>query len=222
MKKRVLIILAFICIAFAGCIKPLNDGSLPAATADAIAANSYFPVTSGTYWVYVVGSVAGNDTLTIKMQGTTSVINNKTYFNCISNSKQTGTNVGYVYATNHLFCTRSTSATAALTIEFQVLIDTAAIGYSWTTTPTDSGLINSYPVRTVNTIKEKDITKVINGKIFSSVIHTQVDLQYNYGTGFQSYTTYDYYFAKGIGMIEQDATISGLTQTETILGYSIK
>ena len=101
--------------------------------------------------------------------------------------------------------------------------DSKAVGDTWTTTPTDNGTISGFPARTVNTIKEKGITKVVNGKTFTDVIHTQVDLQYNLGSGFTSTALYDFYLAKGVGMIETDTSVSGnIYEKETITDYSIK
>ena len=75
----------------------------------------------------------------------------------------------------------------------------------------------------VNTIKEKNTTKVVNGKTFTNVIHTQVDLQYDLGGGFQSVAVYDIYLAKGVGMIESDTSIQGSPyDVSTLTSYSIK
>lgn len=120
-----------------------------------------------------------------------------------------------------LYCRQSPGY--GINIELHVGNDTKAAGYSWTTTPTADGLVNGFPARMINTIKEKGISKVINGKTFNNVMHTQVDLQYDVGTGFESYSIYDLYLAKGIGMIESDTGISGtIYDKETILSYNIK
>lgn len=216
MKKILSILILGGAMLIAGCSKKNNPG--PSASAD-----SYLPVSSGSTWTY--NDVMGGNTsqLTITMTGATSVINGKTYYTGTSASSTRGTSTGYFYAANHSYSFRATSATASITIELQMGNDEQGVGYSWTTTPTDNGTINGVSAKTVNTIKEKNITKVVNGKTFTNVIHTQVDLQYDLGTGFQSVVTYDIYLAKGVGMIENDTSVSGSPyEVETITGYTVK
>jgi len=216
MRKIFAIMIIGGAILAAGCSKKNNPG--PSASAD-----SYLPVSSGSTWTYndVVGGSASQ--LTITMTGGTSVINGKTYYAGTSASSTRGTSTGYFYAANHSYSFRATSAAVNITIELQMGNDEQNVGYTWTTTPTDNGTINGVSAKTVNTIKEKNISRTVNGKTFNNVIHTQVDLQYDLGTGFQSVATYDIYLAKGVGMIENDTSVSGSPyEVETITGYTIK
>ncbi|MDO3628507.1 hypothetical protein [Mucilaginibacter sp. BT774] len=216
MRKIFAIMIIGGAILAAGCSKKNNPG--PSASAD-----SYLPVSSGSTWTYndVVG---GNSSqLTITMTGATSIIGGKTYYAGTSVSPAKGTSTGYFYASNHFYSFRATSAAAGITIELQMGNDEQNVGYSWTTSPTDNGTVAGVPAKTVNTIKEKGITKVVNGKTFNNVIHTQIDLQYDLGTGFQSVAVYDIYLAKGVGMIENDTSVSGSPyEVETITGYTVK
>lgn len=216
MKKILPILILGGAMLIAGCSKKSNPG--PSASAD-----SYLPVSSGSTWTY--NDVVGGSTsqLTITMTGGTSVIGGKTYYAGTSASSTKGTSTGYFYAGNHFYSFRATSATAGITIELQMGNDDQNVGYSWTTTPTDNGTVNGVPAKMVNTIKEKNISRTVNGKTFNNVIHTQVDLQYDLGTGFQSVATYDIYLAKGVGMIENDTSVSGSPyEIETITGYTVK
>jgi hypothetical protein len=215
MKKYLFVIIIGAALA-TGC-KSKNDPK-PASS------DSYFPVTSGSSWSYndVVNGGTVN-TLIVSMTGASSVINNKTYFTASSVSSVNGSTTGYYYSANHSFAIRATNAAAAVTIELQLGNDSLAVGSTWTTTPTDNGTVSSFPAKTINTIKEKGITKVVNGKTFTDVIHTQVDLQYNFGGGFQSTAVYDFYLAKGVGMIETDSSVGdNRHEVETITGYTIK
>lgn len=214
MKKYLLAIITG-AVLMAGC-KSKNDPK-PASS------DSYFPVTSGSTWSYNDVVNGANNTLTIKMTGATSVFNNKTYYQATSTSSANGTTIGYYYAANNTFAIRATNTAAAITIELQLGNDAQAVGYSWTTTPTDNGTVSGFPARTINTIKEVNITKAVNGKTFTNVIHTQVNLQYNLGSGYQSTALYDFYLAKGVGMIETDTSIGGAAyEKETITDYTIK
>lgn len=216
MKKYLLVIIAGAMLA-AGC-KSKNDPK-PASS------NSYFPVTSGSTWNYddKVGNAASS-TLIITMTGQTATINSKKYYTATSTSSATNTTTtGYYYATDHSFAIRATNAKAAVTIELQLGNDSLAVGTTWTTTPTDNGTISGFAARTINTVKEKGITKVVNGKTYTDVLHTQVDLQYNLGLGFTSTAIYDFYLAKGVGMIETDTSVNGASyETETLTSYTIK
>jgi hypothetical protein len=215
MKKYLVVIIACAVLA-AGC-KSKSDPK-PASS------NSYFPVTSGSTWNYddKVGTNAST-TLIITMTGQTATINSKKYYTATSTSSASGTTTGYYYATGHSFAIRATNASAAVTIELQLGNDSLAVGSTWTTTPTDNGTVSGFAARTINTIKEKGITKVVNGKTYTDVIHTQVDLQYNLGLAFNSTAVYDFYLAKGVGMIETDTSVNGIAyETEILTGYTIK
>jgi hypothetical protein len=218
MKKNLLLILALFAVAITGCKK--DGGTKPAGTTSS---DSYLPVTSGSSWRYLVNGPGGSDTLTVKMTGATTIINSKTYYNATSTSKMTGTGTGYFYAANHIYGIRGSNAAAGLTVEMQIFNDALTVGNSWTSLPTDNGEVNGVPAKTINTIKGLNISKVINGKTFTNVVHTQVDLQYDYGSGFQSFAVYDYYLAKGIGMVELDSAFLGsLIETETVVDYTVK
>jgi hypothetical protein len=213
MKRGLFSVFALIVFCCFGCKKDSNPGP---------DAGAYLPLTEGSFWKYNYISDGGTtDTLTVKMTGGTTGFDSKTYYNAQSTYKQ-GTSLGYFYAGNHLYTTRTADAGFG-SIELQLLNDTASVGYTWTTFPTADGTLGGSPARTINTIKEKGITRTLNGKTFTDVIHTQVQLQYNNGSGFGTAVTYDFYLAKGIGPIENDSnTEDVLHETETIFDYSIK
>ncbi|HEY4197855.1 MAG TPA: hypothetical protein VGM63_20080 [Mucilaginibacter sp.] len=213
--RKYLFVIAVGAVLMAGC-KSKNDPT-PASS------NSYFPVTSGSTWTYNDVAGGNTNTLTITMTGATSVINGKTYYVASSNSSVRGTSTGDYYAANHDYAIRATNAAAGVTVELQLGDDSKAVGYSWTTSPTDNGTVSGFPARTVNTVKEVNVTKTVNGKSFTNVIHTQVALQYDLGSGFQNTAVYDIYLAKGVGMIELDTSINGsASETETITSYTVK
>jgi hypothetical protein len=215
MRNKILMLIISGAMLAAGCSKSKNN---PSPSSD-----SYLPVTSGSTWTYNDVVNGSTSQLTVTMTGATTAFNSKTYYNGTSSSTAKGNSTGYFYAANHGYAIRATSAAAGLTIELQMGNDAQAVGYTWTTTPSDNGTVNGVPAQTVNTIKEKNVTKVVNGKTFTNVIHTQVDLQYNLGTGFQSVAIYDFYLAKGVGLIETDTSVSGSPyELQTITNYTIK
>ena len=217
MKKPILILITIAAMFAAGCKKSKNDPS-PGSS------DSYLPVTSGSTWTYNDAVNGASETATVKMTGTKATFNGKTYYSMTEVSPSKGTQTGYFYADNHSYSLRGYSAAAGgLTIEIQLGNDEQAVGYSWTTTPTDDGNVVGIPAKMINTIKEKGVSKTVNGKSYSDVIHTHISLQYDLGAGYDEYATYEVYLAKGVGMIETDTNIpGGIQEKQTLKSYTIK
>jgi hypothetical protein len=135
-----------------------------------------------------------------------------------------GTNfTNYIYEGGHFYNFRGTVLGSAISLELQLCNDAEPAGYSWTSQVTDNGSVNGVPAQTVNKIISTNGNMTVNGKNYTNVIHTQVDLQYDFGAGFESATTYDFYLAKGIGLIEADTNFSGtLMESSTLTSYSVK
>jgi hypothetical protein len=197
-----------------------TNGTGPSAQSD-----SYLPLTTGTFWKYnnVLSGMAP-DTVTIKVTGETTTVNGRLYHNITSTSKAHGSTAGLYYYGNHIAVLRANTVVAGLTLDFQFLNDTTAVGHTWTSRPTDNGLINGVPGRLTGKVIEKGVSKIIGGHTFTDVINTQIDLEYDLlGTGFQSYGTYHFFVAKGIGLIEIDSEAFGAEiGKERIIDYSIK
>lgn len=218
--KYTFILIAIVAFFASGCISSKND---PKPGDGASTSDSYFPVTSGSTWTYKEEIAGATSSTVIKMTGNTKTFNGKSYYEATSSSTVKGNTLGYFYTANHDFAILQTIPTYGINIEIHLGNDTKAAGYSWTTSPTADGYVNGFPAQMINTIKEKGISWVVNGKTFTNVMHTQVDLQYDLGSGFMSYSVYDFYLAKGVGMIESDTGISGsIYDKETILSYNVK
>lgn len=184
--------------------------------------DSWHPLSQGSYWKYASTGLV-NDTVTFLMTGTTSTINGKVYYNATTSSAHyKASTASYFYTANHIYSMKETALTGNLTVELLYLNDTTAINHTWTAPVTDNGTINDVPARLVGTVLEKDISRTLYHKTFSNVVHTQLSLEYDFGTGFSQWALYDVYVAKGIGIIEIDSNISGLTSTEVLYDYSIK
>lgn len=214
MKKGLLPVLFFFVF---GCISCKKDRVVTPSGGD------YLPLTSGSTWKYSYASDGGTrDTLILTMTGGTTKINGKTYYDAMSTYRQ-GTSQGYFYAGNHIYTTRSAAVGASVSIELQLLNDTASVGYQWTSSPTDDGTLDGQPAKTVNTIVEKGISRTVNGMTFTNVIHTRVQLLYDTGAGIVPTITYDFYLAKDVGLIENDSnTLDTFYETETLFDYTIK
>jgi hypothetical protein len=210
MKRILPVVIAAAALLFAGC-KSKNN---PAPTGN----DSYLPVSAGSTWSYRddISSASGNITLT--MTGATATFGGRTYYE-VKNDNKTGAGTSYYYAGDHIYTTRGAYFEPGSNVELQMGKDDQSIGYTWTTAPTDDGLLEGVTAKTINTIKEENITKTVNGHTFTNVIHTQVDLQ----VGSESNAVYDIYLAKGVGLIQRDAHAYGiLVSSLTITGYTIK
>ncbi|MFI5137679.1 MAG: hypothetical protein ACHQIM_07615 [Sphingobacteriales bacterium] len=232
MKKYLLVVLVLMAIADMGC---KDNAYAPGAPAPA---NSYFPATLGSTWRYRdsiygektdIAPIYGvfNDTISFTITGGTSDLNGLKCYDANVFSRHYGAGTAYFYNNSHIFGLVTQSAPYGLTF-LQLLTDTAKVGYNWTTSPVcgsyTQSVFQSTQVRTVNTILERNITKVVGGKTFTNVIHTSVNFQAkNDLTGFHNIAYYDFYMAQGVGLIEKDAYIYGnLNETETIVDYNIK
>ena len=218
--KQFLYLITIVAIFATGCISSKND---PKPGDGATTSDSYFPVTAGSTWTYNEEIAGVASTTVIKMTGSTKTFNGKSYYEASSASTVKGNQLGYFYSANHDFAILQTIPGYGIDVEIHLGNDSKAAGYTWTTSPTVSGYVNGFPAKMINTIKEKGISWVVNGKTFTNVIHSHVDLQYDLGSGFISYTVYDFYLAKGVGMIESDTGLSGaIYDRETILSYNVK
>jgi hypothetical protein len=231
-KKKLLVFLYFLAISFAGCKTTDPYAPPPPAPAD-----SFFPETYGSTWKYR-DSVYGEptdvapiygvriDTISFTINGNTTDINSIKCYDATEVSIVYGTTTAYYNVNGHVFALLESSPPYGL-LDLQVITDNAPAGYTWLSSPlcTPYGVspFLANAVQTVNAIKETNINKVVNGKTFTNVVHTAINLQMNVnGFGFKNIANYDIYLAKGIGMIEKDAFVYGdLNSVETIIDYTI-
>ena len=218
MKKYLLFMLVITAICCAGCKKDStpNNGA-PVTT------GSFMPVTTGSTWAYVYNESDINDTVTVTMNASNTTLNGKTYYTANAISKQSGTVGIYFYEKDHVFAMRSFNYYANAILELQLYNDTATVNNSWISYPTDNGSIGNIPVREISTIEEKGETKLFGGQTFTNVEHTEVDIQYDLGAGYETKYIYDYYLAKGIGILGYNLrALNDFIESEGILKYTIK
>jgi len=224
MKKLLLIAFSVFMTLFTGCRR--TDLIGPNVTSTAPLSNSYQPTTPGSIWKYA-STVTGkaDEQITVKATGALSFINYQPYYALSSSSSVNGISTSYYFTNGPMYSFRTTTIVADALVELQYLNSSLLVGDSWTTKINDTGFVNSIPGQFEGTIIEKNITKTIGSNSFTNVIHTTINMQYNYGQGdgFTTVATYDYYLAKGIGLIEVDQTVSGVVVgKETITSYDVK
>ena len=155
MKKPILSLIAIVLLFSQGCKLDAPDietnGSGPLAQSD-----SYLPLTTGTCWKYnnVISGMA-QDTVSIRVTGETTTVDGRLYHNITSTLKAHGSTAGLYYYGNHIAVLRANTVVAGLTLDFQFLNDTTSVGHTWTTRPTDNGMINGVPGRLTGKVIEK-------------------------------------------------------------------
>ena len=214
MKRGLVLLLISVSFCMPGCKKdtvknkPVEIGTT--------ASDSYFPVTTGSTWRYQDGSSFFDITIT----DTTTVFDGKAYINASSyDLAHSRLYEEYFYAGDHLFATKFTPFENGH-FDLQVLNDTMAVGHSWTAPPAYEGLIYQIKATCTTTIKEKGISMTIYGATFTNVVHTQVDMRYFVNNAYDELGKYDFYFAKGVGIVKSTCSING--ETREIRSYNIK
>jgi len=229
-KKYTLVLIVLILSALYSCQKAQYEypGELAKTTsAPADTSKGYAPGTVNSYVKYRIVTGAKVDTTTNTATGTTTTINNKLYNVIAINSLTYGTSPGYYSNINHAYTARATDASSGITLELEYLVDNVGVGATWKAPVTDNGTIKGYPAQILGTITEKNISKTVSGISFNYVTHTTLQLQYDVGGGFITLGSFEYYIAKGIGIIEVDASlvIPGSTTTNSVssvIAYNIK
>lgn len=187
-------------------------------------ANSYQPVSKDSYWEYQTVTNGTVDTIITTMTGYSSIINGRTCYEAttIYRSGSTPVQTSEFSHDNHKFS--QLTAAANDTVDMYYFNDTTAVNGTWIAKANNSGYIGSNTARLAGQIVETNLSKVVNGQTFVNVIHTKVYLQFDdgSGTGYLTVASYDYFIAKGIGIIEVDSSTSGSSTTQTIVNYSIK
>lgn len=203
-----------------------TGGSTPNNGSTLTLGDSYQPVTKGTYYKYVITTPgSANDTASLTITGATTTFNSKTYYATTYNLPNGQSYIDY----QDFLCPSSTiyserDITATDTTELLYLKTDAAVGQTWSAELFKANDTTGIQSKDVGTMIAKNMTKTVLGKTYSNVIHTQLDAQVQALSGgpFTSLSTSDYYVAKGIGVIEFDITIFGITVKQQLLDYTIK
>ncbi|TKK67384.1 hypothetical protein FC093_13865 [Ilyomonas limi] len=223
MMKTLGIVAALYCLAIlCSCQKEVESHTDIPVTDTTAAGEGYMPLTAGTYWVYKdSGFSNAYDTSTVLDEDT--IINTIT-FTKVHTVSAIGDNDAYYAIKDHKYYFSIEEDSIPVTM--LVLNDTASVGSSW---EYDMGAINGVPTRGTGTTVEKLATFTVQGKTYAEVIHTQYVLAFNFLGTYTDFATYDFYFAKGIGVVRSKVAISdvlgtgdGITATQELIDYSIK
>lgn len=213
-----LVVICLISVLFTSCGKNSSDDPDP--NDSQTASTSYQPLTVNSTWTYLTDYPTA-DNVVLTATASTQTYNNKAYTVVQAKGAKLGSQNQYFYNANHLYNYR-VPVDGMGTIDFTYLNDNAAVNATWKANVTDDGTLNGIPAQMTGTITEKGITKTVSGKQYTDVIHTTILLQYNIASTYTTFATYDFYVAKGIGIIEMDSSTFGLTSTLKLQSYQIK
>jgi hypothetical protein len=180
---------------------------------------TYQPLETPSFWVYQDSATGITDTLS----ATDSVmtINSKVY-TVFHNSSAGQTADEYFNISSHNYYSYGSFGNGLDTIELLYLNDTASPGYNW---QAPAGSINGFPAQVQGQIIDTGLIVTIGSNTFTHVIHSQIAIEYNVGSGFQTpYAIYDYYVAKGVGIIkiEENFPTLGVSATSNLISYKIQ
>ncbi|HEX4372147.1 MAG TPA: hypothetical protein VHZ50_02480, partial [Puia sp.] len=161
--------------------------------------------------------------ITDTLRATDSTINiNSKIYTVFNNSSAGQTADEYFNISSHNYYSYGTFGNGLDTIELLYLNDTASPGYNW---QASAGSVNGFPAQVQGQIIDTGLTVTIGANVFTNVIHSEIDIEYNVGSGFQTpYAIYDYYVAKGIGIIkiEENFPTLGVSATSFLVSYKIQ
>ena len=205
MKKILLPALFF--IAFTQC-KKSSDGPV-------IVTDNYLPLTVGTNWTYISDGVSSKLTVTNK----DTVALGRTY-KVVSNNN--GGNQYHGKDGNNYYRFATFQGILPDGVEELYLKSDQAVNASWQFTV--NVMVSGFPVPVTAkyTIAEKGIAKTVQSKNYTDVVHVVLALSSPLGTAGGG----DFYYAKGIGMISSQLTVtvpgSTTSNTTELTAYEIK
>lgn len=183
---------------------------------------SYYPTTTGSWWKYKDTASGSASTSTIINR--TKLVNSITYKAMTSD---VSTDTGWIASPqpNYYLYVKGVSPNTGASYDmlFHYLNDTASTGSTWQYT---AGQGNGFTADIQTTIVERNIAMTVAGKSYNNVIHTRLVLTYDvFGTSLDA-MMYDYFTAKGVGVIkvrsEGLSLLSGFKACSDLVDYSIK
>lgn len=198
MKKPLLNLLSlvFLALTFTGCSKDDDNDPTPATA-------SYNPLTVGTNWTYTAtegNSAPATFKLTVTNKDTTA--GTRTY-KVLTNTA--GQNNYMANSGNSYYRLASYPTFGINNFEDLYLVDNKNVNETWTSTASFSFSGLPLTATLLYTIKEKGITRTVSGKNYTDVIHVRLDLSV---TNFGNVGGGDFYYANGVGMIENTILIT--------------
>jgi hypothetical protein len=201
MRNRLLVpIAALSLLVIAACSDSPTDSST--STGD-----SYFPTSKGSTWTYT-----GNVDYTVTVTGDTTIAGRS--YTTISNSGLPG-KVGLIRKTDGIYYQADAGDLAGEQIFFK---ENVPANESWTFEYTAP---NGFPNKADFTLVELGGTRTVAGKEYTNVahLHSVNSMKHPLTGTWVVFTQADYYYAKGVGLIQSDLGVQGKSD---LTSYSIK
>lgn len=198
-------------------------GNTGGVVTDPTDANSYLTVTKNNILTYQ--QIEDGDSYEIKRTNTGNkiTVENRIFYEVLSANALFSEQI-YFSKQNGIYILRSENLVNNQNAELEYLKDNASVGDTWVSRYTDEGMFGNLPCKSTTTVIEKNITKTVINKSYTSVYHTKVITQFRFegDVEFKTLDTYDFYIAKGIGIIQIDLdNLSGQSSTQ-LKSYIIK
>lgn len=224
MRKIVLhLCAALVVLSLVSCQKEVDNILAPTPTNPTASAN-YQPLTANSFWKYK-DSLTGTVSQTT-MLNKTKLINSRNYNAALSSMGQrTDTSWIAVDGANYYAYADAAGMNTGAPVKllFHYLNDTASVGHNWYY---DAGHVNGFPASVKTTIMERGITHAVEGKTYKDVIRTRLELHYDIIGTVMKVATYDYYVARGVGIVRTRTFIDGagmnFTSSTNLLEYQVK
>jgi len=179
----------------------------------------YSPLTAGSTWTYT-----DNNGATYKLTATNkdTVAAGHTY-RVLTNSSGPNNYLGK--NGNEYYRFGSLSTIGVNNVEELYLKDNEGVNGTWKISQSFNypGIPIPLTAELSYTIKSKGGTHTVNGKTFNNVIQVHLEIGI---TGFATVGNGDFYYAEGVGMIENAVTVTlsgqNITSTTTLVSYEIK
>lgn len=184
--------------------------------------NSFQPSAKGSVWVYEIdyGSHKAENTFT--SAGITKTIGTKTYdvYTGVSN----GMAISDVFYSNKtgLYVKRQKLEGYTDYVDFYYLKEDASIGETWTYPVNETGTLDGLPARSLSRLIEKNVDIEVAGKKYTSVFHTQIELQAKLDEEYITFAIFDFYVAKGVGIVQTNTSIFGFEFYTYLKSYTGK
>jgi len=215
MKKHLLSIslVASAMFLFSNCSK---DDSSPAASS-----GNFSPLTSGSSWTYKYseGTSASNN-ITVTVTNRDTVVGGKTY-KVLTSSDGTTSYLAKTGSDYYRF--GSFPSVGINSFEELYLKDNKGVNETWTSVANFVFSGQNIAANLTYTIKEKGVTRTVNGNVFNNVTHVRLDISIAgnvLGGG-------EFFYQDGVGLIEDSILVtppfgSAYTSKEEIVSYNIK
>jgi hypothetical protein len=202
-----------------GCSKELSVETNQKDSIIIVPDTTYQPLETPSFWVYQDSATGITDTLTTT--DSVMTINSKLY-TVFHNSAAGQTADEYFNISAHNYYSYGSFGNGLADIELLYLNDTASPGYIW---QASAGSINGFPAQVQGQIIDTGLTVTVGSNTFTNVIHSEIAIEYNVGSGFQTpYAIYDYYVAKAVGIIRivSDFPSVPFAATSNLIAYKIQ